>query len=77
MRQILTVHRMGTVFRWDGQKNLGGTSDKESACQCRIPVSKKCRFNPWVRKIPWSRTWQPIPVKTILEKVLLELRPKE
>ena len=19
-------------------------------------------FNPWVRKIPWSRKWQPIPV---------------
>ena len=61
MRQILTVHRMGTVFRWDGQKNLGGTNDKEPACQFRIPITKKCRFNPWVR---------------ILEKVLLELRPK-
>ena len=20
------------------------------------------RFNPWVRKIPWSRKWQPAPV---------------
>ena len=27
---------------------------KKSACQCR-----RCRFNPWVRKIPWSRQWQP------------------
>ena len=25
--------------------------------QCRSP-----RFNPWVRKIPWRRDWQPIPV---------------
>ena len=25
--------------------------------QCRRP-----RFNPWVRKIPWSRPWQPTPV---------------
>ena len=24
--------------------------------------SKKCRFNPWVRKIPWKRKSQPIPV---------------
>ena len=27
--------------------------------------SRRCRrhrFNPWVRKIPWRRTWQPTPV---------------
>ena len=38
----------------------GGTSGKESACQCR-----KCRtprFDPWIRKIPWSRKCQPTPV---------------
>ena len=32
-------------------------SGKESACQCR-----RCKFNPWVRKIPWRRKWQPTPV---------------
>ena len=29
------------------------------------PLCKKhrrCEFNPWVRKIPWRRKWQPIPV---------------
>ena len=31
-------------------------SGKESACQCR-----RCRFNPWVGKIPWIRKWQPTP----------------
>ena len=31
-------------------------SGKESTCQCR-----RCRFNPWVGKIPWSRKWQPTP----------------
>ena len=30
---------------------------KEFTCQCRRPV-----FNPWVRKIPQRRKWQPIPV---------------
>ena len=30
---------------------------KESACQCR-----RCRFNPWVRKIPWRKKWQLTPV---------------
>ena len=32
-------------------------SGKESTCQCR-----RCGFNPWVRKIPWRRKWQPTPV---------------
>ena len=27
-------------------------------CQCRRP--KRCRFNPWVGKIPWRRAWQPL-----------------
>ena len=30
---------------------------KESTCQCR-----RGKLNPWVRKIPWRRAWQPIPV---------------
>ena len=30
---------------------------KESTCQCR-----RCRFDPWVGKIPWIRKWQPTPV---------------
>ena len=37
----------------------GGISGKESTCQCR-----RCRehgFDLWVRKIPWSRKWQPVP----------------
>ena len=32
-------------------------SGKESACQCR-----RCGFDPWVRKIPWRRKWQPTAV---------------
>ena len=23
---------------------------------------RKCRFDPWIRKIPWRRKWQPTPV---------------
>ena len=33
-----------------------GTSGKEPACQCKR--FKRCGFEPWVRKIPWRRTWQ-------------------
>ena len=35
--------------RWCGSK--------ESACQ-----SRRCRFDPWVGKIPWRRKWQPTTV---------------
>ena len=30
------------------------------ACQSRR--RKRCRFNPWVRKIPWRREWLPTPI---------------
>ena len=30
---------------------------KDSACQCRR--LERGRFDPWGRKIPWSRKWQP------------------
>ena len=33
---------------------LGG---KESAYQY-----SRCRFDPWMQKIPWKRKWQPTPV---------------
>ena len=33
---------------------LGGPNGKEPTCQCR-----RCRFDPWVRKMPWRRAWQP------------------
>ena len=32
-------------------------SGKQSTCQWR-----RCRFDAWVRKIPWRRKWQPVPV---------------
>ena len=32
-------------------------SGKESTCQCR-----RNGLDPWVRKIPWKRKWQPTPL---------------
>ena len=37
-----------------------GAVVKKSTCQYRR--HKRCRFDPWVGKIPWSRKWQPAPV---------------
>ena len=38
----------------------GGASGKEPTCQCRS--CKRLGFEPWVRKNPWRRAWQPAPV---------------
>ena len=45
-------------YTWEGLPN--GASGKESTCQCKR--HKRHGFNPWVRKIPLKRKWQPIPV---------------
>ena len=37
-----------------------GLSDKESICLCRH--HRRCGLDPWVRKIPWRRKWQPTPI---------------
>ena len=36
----------------------GSICGKEPAYQCRR--LKRRGFDPWVRKIPWRKTWQPI-----------------
>ena len=33
---------------------------KNPPAMCRR--HRRCEFNPWVRKIPWRRKWQPTPV---------------
>ena len=38
----------------------GGTSGREPACQCRR--CKRHRFDPFVGRICWRRTWQPTPI---------------
>ena len=35
-----------------------GASDQESTCN----AGKRFGFDPWTRKIPWRRAWQPTPV---------------
>ena len=44
---------------WSKEKK-GGPRGKESTHHWRR--SKRCGFNPWVRKMPWRRAWQPTAV---------------
>ena len=39
---------------------LVDASGKEPTCKCRR--GKRCRFKPWVRKIPWRRAWKSAPI---------------
>ena len=43
------------LYIWASQ--VVGPPGKEHTCQCR-----RCGFDPWVRKIPWSKKCQPTPV---------------
>ena len=38
---------------------------KEPACQCER--HERCKFDPWVGKMPWSRKWQPVLQVSCLE----------
>ena len=55
-----------TGMKWGGRDTIkgccfpGGTRGKEHGCQCRR--GKNLEIDPWVGKIPCSRTWQPTPV---------------
>ena len=42
------------LYIWDLP---GGSDGKRNCLQCM-----RSRLSPWVRKIPWRRKWQPIPV---------------
>ena len=57
MEEGRTCSKLGSI---SVQGFPGGTSGKQPTCQCRR--LKKCQFDPWVKKIPWRRKWQPTPV---------------
>ena len=52
-------------------------SGEESACQCRR--HGRCRFDLWVRKIPWRRKWQTtlvlLPEKSYGQRSLADYSP--
>ena len=48
---------LGLLFFFSNTSFPGGSDSKSVCLQCGRP-----RFDPWVRKIAWSRKWQPTPV---------------
>ena len=58
--QIIKQNQKMALYSVVPSKQMGFPGDfsgKEPACQC-----KRVGFDPWVRKIPWRRKWQPTPV---------------
>ena len=48
--------RIAPLNKWEGFP--GGSAVKGFACQAR-DACRRCVFEPWVRKVPWRRKWQP------------------
>ena len=57
--EMILEKRKSSVLYWQ-YGFPSGTSGEESTCQCRR--RKTCRFDPYVGKITWRRTWQSTPV---------------
>ena len=51
--QLSDTFMVGKRVKWGFP---GGSDGKKSACDAGDG------FNPWIRKIPWKRAWQPTPV---------------
>ena len=75
MERRLTFHSMSLLYllsfpscacypplytHWSFPGDTSGTSTSGTSCQCRR--HNRLEFDPWVRKIPWSRKWQPMSV---------------
>ena len=60
-RSVTLAWLLGWTSAFPTTKGVpGGTSGKEPACQCRR--HKRHGLDPWVRKSPGRRAWQPTPV---------------
>ena len=60
-RSCKVRHDWATELNWKPVRAFQvATSGKQTTCQCRR--CKRLGVKSWVRKIPWSRKWQPAPV---------------
>ena len=59
---INMAHRKKCIIWW--QHHCGGLPDAASGKEatCQYWRHERHRFDLWVRKIPWSRKWQPSPL---------------
>ena len=76
-RELVTLLAKSCDFGFHSEGFPGGANDKEPVCQCRR--HQRHRFDPCVRKTPWSRKWQPAPIflpgKSHRQRSLVGYRP--
>ena len=51
-----------TFITWDFP---GGTSSLKKKKKVLCRRFKRCKFDPWVGKVPWRRKWQPTRVSCL------------
>ena len=59
-KDTVSRERKGHLLKKKKGSFLRDASGKGSTCQCMR--CKRREFDPWVRKIPWKKKWQPTPV---------------
>ena len=47
---------------WVGMCSFYNIQKRGDSTLKKLPACQRCGFNPWVRKIPRRRKWQPTPV---------------
>ena len=63
-------NRVHLNMEWACRKGLGYISHRASLVPQTVRIHLQCRrlrCNPWVRKIPWRREWQPAPVFLLVQ----------
>ena len=72
-RYVFSMHKLAAAFVCFSVcacvcvflQRVGGTSQVALVVK-NLPANagdvRRCRFDPWVRKIPWRRAWHPTPV---------------
>ena len=61
MGSQIVGHDWVTKLNWSYETNLPASRFTEEST-CQWSRCWRCSLNPWIRKIPWRRKWQPIPV---------------
>ena len=58
---LAAVHGIPNSWTRSYETNLPASRFTEEST-CQWSRCWRCSLNPWIRKIPWRRKWQPIPV---------------
>ena len=59
---VLGLQKVKYYLATEKKSTASSANDKEPTCQFQCRRHRRCRFDPWVTKIPWRRKWKHTPV---------------